>query len=55
MNSSGKNHRKIIRVKKKTLSGMRSIVSELNRTLANDELEALLLLIGDQILSEEQN
>jgi len=22
---------------------------------ANDELEALLLLIGDQILSEEQN
>ncbi|VAW28559.1 hypothetical protein MNBD_BACTEROID07-30, partial [hydrothermal vent metagenome] len=55
MNSSGKNHRKIIRVKKKTLSGMKSIVSELNKTLANDELEALLLLIGDQILSEEQN
>ena len=55
MNSSGKNHRKIIRVKKKTLSGMKSMVSELNKTLADDELEALLLLIGDQILSEEQN
>jgi len=26
-----------------------------HKTLADDELEALLLLIGDQMLSEEQN
>lgn len=55
MNSSGKNHRKIIRVKKKTISDMKSIMSELDKTLDHDGMEALLLLISDKILSNEQN
>jgi len=39
----------------KTLSDIKPIVIELKKALDHDELEALLLLIGDKILSEGQN
>ena len=50
MNSSGRNHRKIIRVKKKILSSMQSRLSKFAESSSKEELEALLLLLGDTVL-----
>nr|WP_319587911.1 hypothetical protein [uncultured Desulfobulbus sp.] len=53
MNSAGSSQRKILRVKKKTLGGMQSIARRLRESLSPDDLEALLLLLGDSVLQGE--
>jgi len=53
MNSSGSNNKKILRVKKKSLGKMGSVISELSESFKKDDLEALLVLLGDAVLENE--
>lgn len=52
MDSSGSNYRKILRVKKNTLTSMKSMLPKLTESFDQEDLEALLLLLGDAVLEQ---
>jgi len=51
MDATGKMPRKVLRVNKKSIDSMRATLMELDASHNDEELEALLMLLGEKLLT----